>query len=348
MLLRSLAVGLIALGFLLTACASDDAATPESSAGPTPPAGESLADATDFSRGDRSLDPRPTYDAAEDMFTRDPLDPKAPADWEIPDMPRRSPVAADGGRPGRDPVPASSMLPGAPTGESWDPDGGAAGDPYAATNERYDAANAPYDERRADLDAGRGLATESEYGSTARDRTDSDSDAGTATHTGGRRERAVTVIWEALATEKDKLLNSRYRRATRGGITPPTRTILINESHPAAARLRDGRNARAEAGTGIITDRQMAALVKSFQELGYFRVAKPTASMRKLFKSSGARGRVTIESDGTSYTLLSMRGQALNASTREIPVVYSKVKQAVAAMRNMTTSLTVSSASSGN
>ncbi len=60
-----------------------------------------------------------------------------------------------------------------------------------------------------------------------------------------------------------------------------------------------------------------------------------------LFDGETARGRVTVERSGESYTLLSMRGQGLSDSTKQIPPMYSQAKQAILVLRNRTPTLRV-------
>ena len=68
-------------------------------------------------------------------------------------------------------------------------------------------------------------------------------------------------------------------------------------------------------------------------------------AVQHLFDDETARGRVTVEVNGESRTLLSMRGQGLQESTKQIPALYSEAKRAVIGLRNQTPTLTVMGAS---
>jgi hypothetical protein len=85
----------------------------------------------------------------------------------------------------------------------------------------------------------------------------------------------------------------------------------------------------------------MRLLVRGLREGGFYRVARPTGALETQFDDGNARGRVTIDVDGESRTVLSMRGQGTSEATRDIPRVYSEAKRAVAAMRNQTPTLNV-------
>jgi hypothetical protein len=153
----------------------------------------------------------------------------------------------------------------------------------------------------------------------------------------------VKVIWEALARERYIYDNPNLtaRRAV-GTATPDLKIILVNESHPESQAVRDGTIRRREnAGTGVLSDRDMRTLLQGLEQIGYFRAAGSTAGQAALFDSEAARGRVTVERADGSVTLLSMRGQGLTPATRHIPGIYSQAKQAIAMMKNNTPTLRV-------
>jgi len=154
-----------------------------------------------------------------------------------------------------------------------------------------------------------------------------------------KRGLAVKVVWEALAHERYLHENPRFGRRPGTGSTP-MRIVLVNESHPEAEQIRRG-STDSEEGTGVVSDQEMLDLVAGLKKIKFFESAKPTDSQTQLFDHSQARGRVTVDDGSTSWTLLSMRGQGMQEHTKHIPAIYSQVKQAVAMLRNRSTSLTV-------
>jgi hypothetical protein len=153
---------------------------------------------------------------------------------------------------------------------------------------------------------------------------------------------AIEVTWEALAREKYLLENSRFRR--RGQPQPPQRITLFSASHPTARKVKRARS-KAErerfAGSAVLSDQDMVNFLRGLQKSGFYRHAKPTGYTDALAGSDNARGRIIVDQDGRSYTLLSMRGQGQNKATRQIPKLYSETKQAVMVLRNMTPTLNV-------
>ncbi len=153
---------------------------------------------------------------------------------------------------------------------------------------------------------------------------------------------AIQVTWEALAREKYLLENSRFRR--RGQPQPPQRITLFSASHPTA---RDVKRARSKedrerfAGSAVLSDADMLNFLRGLQKSGFYNHAKPTGYSDALAGSDNARGRIIVDQDGRSYTLLSMRGQGQNKATSQIPKLYSETKQAVMVLRNMTPTLNV-------
>jgi hypothetical protein len=121
------------------------------------------------------------------------------------------------------------------------------------------------------------------------------------------------------------------------------RIELVNEGHPDAVAAKSGRTAatRGDTTIAVVSDQDMRLLVQGFQQAGFFQYAKPTGSMEALFDRSDARGRITLERDDGSLTLLSLRGQGTQPATKRIPAIYSDLKQAIAMIRNRTPTLNV-------
>lgn len=150
------------------------------------------------------------------------------------------------------------------------------------------------------------------------------------------------MTWEALAHERYLYENPKYGRTPIGSAQPEFRIVLVNESHPEAGQIRQGRvRSSTNAGSGVITDREMRDFLQGLEKIGYFRAAASTMAQTRFFDDERARGRVTVERQTGSVTLLSMRGQGLNASTKHIPGIYSQAKQAIAFMKNQARTLTV-------
>lgn len=154
---------------------------------------------------------------------------------------------------------------------------------------------------------------------------------------------ALRVTWEALAVERELFENPRFGRRPQRGIVPTQKIVLVNETHPEAQAARLGRSMRESAGVavGAISDEDMKTFVQNLERQGFFRLARPTSSVQHLFDDDNARGRITVERGGESMTLLSMRGQGLDNTTKQIPAMYSQVKQAILVLRNRTPTLSV-------
>jgi hypothetical protein len=150
---------------------------------------------------------------------------------------------------------------------------------------------------------------------------------------------AIQVTWEALAREKYLLENSRFKRR---GPQPPQKIILYSRSHPDAKRVLAGRGSEDGAQSAVLDDQDMVAFLKGLERQGFFRLARPAGFDSSLVSSDSARGRVTVVRDGQGYTLISVRGQGLNQSTKAIPKLYSEAKQAIMTLRNMNPTLSVS------
>jgi len=158
------------------------------------------------------------------------------------------------------------------------------------------------------------------------------------------RGPAIKVEWEALARERELLEASRFRRAGIGTVEP--RIVLLSESHPDSAKVRAAKTpAEREryAGSAVLPDAELEEFVRGLEARGFFRLARSTGSQAALFGSDAARGRVTVERDGGSWSVVSMRGQGQNPATRDVPRLYSEAKQAIMVVRNRTTMLNVSS-----
>lgn len=154
---------------------------------------------------------------------------------------------------------------------------------------------------------------------------------------------AIKVVWEALAVERDRFENPRHGRKPTRGVLHQQKVVVVSASHPEARAMRQGRCIQQGGGAvaATVSDADMQVFLKGIQQRGFFRVARPTGSMQALFDDDGSRGRVTIERDGTSVSLVSQRGQGLDPSTRHVPALYSEVKQAVMLLRNRSTSMGV-------
>jgi hypothetical protein len=154
----------------------------------------------------------------------------------------------------------------------------------------------------------------------------------------------VRITWEALAVERDLILNPRLGRRPQQGVLPDSKIVLVSDDHPAARGKKRGCAAVREkdgSQVAVLAADDLRAIVKGLREAGFYEVAKPTDAIAPYFASEEARGRVTLEVDGTSRTLLSLRGQGSQAQTRDVPRIYSNAKQAVAAVRNQTPTLSV-------
>lgn len=170
-------------------------------------------------------------------------------------------------------------------------------------------------------------------------------DLGASKKKAGPTGPAIVVTWEALAREKYLVENSRFKRR---GPQAPMKIMLISSSHPDAAAIASGRGGRRRdptVSTAILSDRDMVQFVRGLERRGFFRYARPAGYDTALAGSDNARGRITVTRDGTSRTLLSMRGQGLNEATKQIPAIYSEAKQAIMALRNLTPTLNVTRSS---
>lgn len=158
--------------------------------------------------------------------------------------------------------------------------------------------------------------------------------------------RGVRITWEALAVERDQILNPRTPAARRAAtaVQADSKVILVSDDHPAARGKAPGSAVERGADgsqVAVVASEDLRLMVRGLREAGFFGVARPTEALAPLFTSQEARGRVTVEVDGATRTLLSMRGQGMQEATRDIPRIYSQAKQSVAAVRNRAPSLSV-------
>lgn len=157
-------------------------------------------------------------------------------------------------------------------------------------------------------------------------------------------DRGVRITWEALAVERDQVENPRFGRRPLRGAAPDLKIVLVSDTHPAAGGREGGRAATRDkdgSQVAILPEKDLRLLVRGLREAGFYGVSRPTGSLEPQFSDEAARGRVTIEVDGESQTVLSMRGQGASSATRDVPRVYSESKQAVATMRNQSPTLNV-------
>jgi hypothetical protein len=157
---------------------------------------------------------------------------------------------------------------------------------------------------------------------------------------------AFVVTWEALAVEREQAENPRFGRRPQQGALAAQKVILVNESHPEAQKMRRGRTAMTQNNqtVAVVSDADMQLLLQGFDQAGFYRHARATDTIAPWFEKPDARGRISVEGNGRDLSVVSMRGQGLQQQTREIPALYSQLKQAVAAVRNATPTLNVRTA----
>ncbi len=154
----------------------------------------------------------------------------------------------------------------------------------------------------------------------------------------------IRVTWEALAVEKERLENpSRFRGTPNVSLASQQKVVLVNKGHVDAQTNMYGVTSRRNKGVAVaaIPERDMDLFLRTIEKRGFFRLARPTASVQQLFTDPNARGRITVERNGQSWTLVSMRGQGLSAATKQIPPLYSEVKQTLMVLRNQVSCMTV-------
>jgi hypothetical protein len=157
---------------------------------------------------------------------------------------------------------------------------------------------------------------------------------------------SVRVVWEALFVERDRYANpspEALRRGARPFVDPKDlEIVLLNASFaPTPDQEREHKSRPPTGRIARIADADMNAVWTALEQIGFFRHARPTGSLRALFGSDRARGRVTVDRGDESWTLLSMRGLGLQAETREVPAIYAAAKEVVSRMKNSASSLRV-------
>ena len=81
--------------------------------------------------------------------------------------------------------------------------------------------------------------------------------------------------------------------------------VLLNTSFVATPEQSKEDKSQPPAGrVARVHDRDMTSFLQSLEEIGFFRYAQPTGAVASLFGSENARGRITVERDGVSVTLL--------------------------------------------
>ncbi len=157
---------------------------------------------------------------------------------------------------------------------------------------------------------------------------------------------SIRVLWEALAIEMRQATGTERGVLGSSGLVeglPGTRrdvdfeAVLLNASFSSTPEQdAENRGEKAVGRVARVTDQQMNDLLASLESLGFYRYARRTEEVRGMFAGDRARGRVTVDRGGESWTLLSMWHQGLNPETKEIPGIYSRAKLAVITIKNMT------------
>jgi hypothetical protein len=156
--------------------------------------------------------------------------------------------------------------------------------------------------------------------------------------------QGIRITWEALTVEREQIANPRRGRKQVRGAAADQKIVLVSQDHPTAVGREQGKARKQDQDGGqfaVLPTEEMTLLVRGLRQSGFYRVARPTGALAAQFDDESARGRVTIEVQGESMTVLSMRGQGASPATKDIPRVYSEAKQAVAALRNATPTLNV-------
>jgi hypothetical protein len=145
---------------------------------------------------------------------------------------------------------------------------------------------------------------------------------------------SIRIVWEALAGEQRAFRNPHTKRASALGQTGLPVSLINASFVPTPDQAAEVREMRSKGAVARIADRDMLDLLKDIEKAGFFDYARPTGSVRPLFSSERARGRVTIERGGESVTLLSQYGLGLQESTKAIPPIYASVKNTVLLFKN--------------
>ena len=154
------------------------------------------------------------------------------------------------------------------------------------------------------------------------------------------------VQWEALSVEQEQYQNSRFRSSGLNIFgAPDLEVVLLNSSFQATPEQnRENRSQIAVGRLARVPDADMIALIKNLERIGFFKYAQPTESVRPYFASDRARGRITVDRDGVSMTIVSQRGLGLQDSTKAIPAIYMQAKSAIQLLKNSVPSMSVKSA----
>jgi hypothetical protein len=154
------------------------------------------------------------------------------------------------------------------------------------------------------------------------------------------------VVWEALYVEQERYRNSKFRPTDAPVFGQPDfEVILLNSSFVATPEQdRENRSQTAVGRIARVSDRDMLDLVAALEGMDFFKYAHATDAVRPYFGSDRARGRVTVEKDGRSVTLISYRGLGLQDSTKAIPQIYSWAKYAIQRLKNSTPTMSVKGA----
>ena len=159
----------------------------------------------------------------------------------------------------------------------------------------------------------------------------------------------IRVTWEALAIERDQYQNPRFGRRPQAGASSQLKVVLVSDSHVEAQTNMRGLTARQNRGVAVapIPDTDIQTFVQGLEQRGFFRLAAPTSTVMHRLQDPNARGHITVERGGESYTLISMRGQGMSPSTKAIPALYSEAKQSILMLRNSSSSMSVVNISGG-
>ncbi|MCC7139593.1 MAG: hypothetical protein IT460_14310 [Planctomycetes bacterium] len=148
---------------------------------------------------------------------------------------------------------------------------------------------------------------------------------------------SVRVLWEALHGEQQQSARSAYapKQSLPQFGPPELETILLNTSFVATPEQDRENRARKPSGRiARVPDRDMIGFLKQLESIGFFKYASPTEAVRPYFASERARGRITVDRDGESWTLVSRYGLGLAEETREIPAIYAQAKYLVQVLKN--------------
>jgi hypothetical protein len=163
---------------------------------------------------------------------------------------------------------------------------------------------------------------------------------------------SIRVTWEALAVERERYEHPSpfAPRGTKPFVSADDLEIVLLNASYVATPEQDREN-KSQPPTGRIarvSDADMNALVDPLNQLGFFQYANETSTVRGLFASDRARGRITVDRGDQSWTLLSLRGLGLQAETRAIPQIYAAAKEVVSRLKNTAPNLRVKGGTIGD